>query len=89
MCGREYDMDLRKFYLENVSEQEYYYNFYDLVKRVNETYNIFEGIQEAYEYKFLVDNIDDAIEKFKYLCQPECSSDIVKHRVDINVECYH
>jgi len=67
-------MDLRKLYLENVSEQEYYYNFYDLVKRINETYNIFEGIQETHDYKFLVDNIDYAIEKFKYLCQPENES---------------
>lgn len=67
-------MDLRKFYLESVSEGEYYYNFYDLVKSINETYNIFEGIQEIHEYKFLVDNIDDAIEKFKYLCQPENES---------------
>lgn len=23
-------MDLRKYYLENISETEYYYNFYDL-----------------------------------------------------------
>lgn len=67
-------MDLRKLYLENVSEQEYYYNFYDLVKSINETYNIFEGIQETQDYKFLIDNIDDAIEKFKYLCQPENES---------------
>lgn len=67
-------MDLRKFYLENVLEQEYYYNFYDLVKSVNETYNIFEGVQETCDYKFLVDNIDDAIEKFKSLCQPENES---------------
>lgn len=64
-------MDLRKFYLESVSEREYYYNFYELVKNVNKTYNVFEGIQETHDYKFLVDNIDDAIEKFKYLCQPE------------------
>lgn len=67
-------MDLRKLYLENVSEQEYYYNFYDLVKGINETYNIFEGIQETKDYKFLIYNIDDAIEKFKYLCQPENES---------------
>lgn len=64
-------MDLRQFYLENVSEQEYYYKFYDLVQSINETYNIFEGRQETHDYKFLIDDIDDAIEKFKYLCQPE------------------
>lgn len=64
-------MDLRKFYLENVSEEEYYYNFYDLIKNINETYNNFEGIQDNRDCKFLAYGIDDAIEKFKYLCQPE------------------
>lgn len=67
-------MDLRKYYLENVSAEEYYYTFYDLINNVNETYNIFEGIQETFDYKFLIDDIDDAIEKFKYLCQPENES---------------
>lgn len=64
-------MDLRKYYLENVSEQEYYHNFYDLVKSINETYNIFAGIRKTQDYKFVLDNTDDAIEKFRNLCQPE------------------
>lgn len=64
-------MDLRKFYLENVSEQEYYYNFYELIRGINETYNVFYGTQETQNYEFIVDDIEDAIEKFKYLCQPE------------------
>lgn len=64
-------MDLRQFYLENVSEKEYYYKFHDLIKNINQTYNVFEGYQETYDYKFFVDDIDDAIEKFKYLCLPE------------------
>lgn len=34
-------MDLRQFYLDNVSEQDYYYNFYNLIKDVNKTHNIF------------------------------------------------
>lgn len=67
-------MDLRNFYLENVSEKEYYYNYYDLIKSINETYILFEGIQETNDYKFFIDSIDDAIEKFKYLCQPENES---------------
>lgn len=64
-------MDLRMFYLENVSEQEYYYRFYTLVKNVNSTFNIFEGSQETNVYEFFVDDIDDVIEKFRKLCQPE------------------
>ena len=67
-------MDLRKFYLENVSEQEYYYTFHDLVEKVNQTYNIFVGVQETHDYQFIIDDIDDAIEKFKHLCQPENES---------------
>ena len=57
-------MDLRKFYLDNVSEHEYYYTFHDLVEKVNQTYNIFVGVQETHDYQFIIDNIDDAIEKF-------------------------
>lgn len=64
-------MDLRKFYLENVSKTEYYYKFYDLIKDVNLTYNIFSGVQETQNYEFNVFDIDEAIEKFKNLCQPE------------------
>ena len=64
-------MDLRKYYLENVSEEEYYYNFYNLINDVNITYNVFYGSQETQDYKFIISDTDDAIEKFKYLCQPE------------------
>lgn len=52
-------MDLRKFYLDNVSEQEYYYTFHDLVEQVNQTYNIFVGVQETHDYQFIIDDIDD------------------------------
>lgn len=64
-------MDLRRYYLDNVSDNEYYYKFYNLINDINNTYNIFSGIQETYDYSFEVDGIDETIEKFKYLCQPE------------------
>lgn len=64
-------MDLRKYYLENISETEYYYNFYDLISDVNTTFNVFYGVQETQNYKFIISDTDDAIEKFKYLCLPE------------------
>ena len=38
-------MDLRQFYLDTVKPDEYYYHFYDLIAKVNMTYNIFEGEQ--------------------------------------------
>lgn len=64
-------MDLRKYYLENVSEEEYYYKFYDLINNINYTYNEFLAKEEYNNYKFIVYDIDEAIEKFKNLCQPE------------------
>lgn len=64
-------MDLRKFYLDNVSEQEYYYTFHDLVENVNCEYSFLDNFEETENYQFLIDDINDAIEKFKYLCQPE------------------
>ena len=64
-------MDLRKFYLENVSQDEYYYNFYDLVADVNKTYNVFGGEQETEDYSFDVYDIEEAIDNFKTSCQPE------------------
>lgn len=64
-------MDLREFYLENVSKTEYYFKFYDLIKNINYTYNVFYGLEESQNYKFIIYGIDDAIEKFKNLCQPE------------------
>ncbi len=67
-------MDLRKFYLENVSDKEYYYKFYNLINDINDTYNIFSGVEETYDYSFEIYGIDEAIEKFKYLCQPENES---------------
>lgn len=67
-------MDLRKFYLENVLETEYYYKFYNFINDINCTYNIFYGKQVSNNYKFIIYDIDDAIEKFKNLCQPENES---------------
>ena len=64
-------MDLRKFYLDNVSEQEYYYTFHDLIENINREYIRLFNYDETRNYQFLIDDIDDAIEKFKYLCQPE------------------
>lgn len=68
-------MDLRQFYLDNVSEQEYYYNFYELVNMINGTEEEIEemiwGIRAPYYYNFLLDDTEDIIEKFKELCLPE------------------
>ena len=64
-------MDLKSFYFSNVTENEYHYRFYESVKSVNQTYNIFEGIQEVNDYAFEVYDVEEAITKFRELCQPE------------------
>lgn len=64
-------MDLREYYLDNVSDEEYYFQFYDLIENANRTYNVFGGYQETENHEFVVYDVDEVIEKFRYICQPE------------------
>lgn len=64
-------MDIKDFYLKNVDESEYHYRFYDSIKNVNQIYNVFDGYQEVYDYQFEVYDAEEAIDKFRELCQPE------------------
>lgn len=66
-------MDLREFYFQNIQEAEYHYRFHDSITNVNKTYNIFSGYEESNDYKFEVYDAEEAITKFKELCQPEVS----------------
>ena len=65
-------MDLKEFYLKSVKESEYHYRFLDSIRKVNYTYNIFSGKDEETEnYKFEIYDVEDAIAKFRELCQPD------------------
>lgn len=64
-------MDLREFYFQNIKESEYHYRFLDFVKKVNYTYNVFYGEEETLDYRFEIYDAEEAITKFKELCQPE------------------
>lgn len=66
-------MDLKKFYFQNIQESEYHYRFYNDIKNVNVVYEDFDGEQEVAEYEFGVYDTEEAIEKFRELCQPEVS----------------
>lgn len=66
-------MDLKEFYFQNIQEEEYHYRFHDSIKNVNKTYNIFSGYEEVNDYEFEVYDVEEAITKFKELCQPEVS----------------
>lgn len=66
-------MDLKEFYFQNIQESEYHYRFHSSIKNVNRTYNIFRGYEEVNDYKFEVYDAEEAIKKFRELCQPGVS----------------
>lgn len=64
-------MDLKEFYFQNIQEAEYHYRFHDSIKNVNRIYNMFSGYEDVDDYEFEVYDADEAITKFRELCQPE------------------
>lgn len=66
-------MDIKEFYFQNIQESEYHHRFYDSIKNVNRRYNIFDGYEEVDDYAFEVFDVEEAISKFRELCQPEVS----------------
>lgn len=66
-------MDIKEFYFQNIQESEYHHRFYDSIKNVNRRYNIFNGYEEFDDYAFEVFDVEEAISKFRELCQPEVS----------------
>ena len=64
-------MDLKEFYFQNIKESEYHHRFLNSVKKVNYTYNLFIGEEETQDYQFEIYDVEEAITKFKELCQPD------------------
>lgn len=64
-------MDLKEFYLENVKDSDYHYRFRNTVQNANITYNIFTGCEETNDYEFEIFDVEEAITKFRELCQPD------------------
>jgi len=65
-------MDLQRFYLDNISEEEFHYRFHDTIDNANKTYNIFtDSYEEVNGVEFVVYDVEEAILKFRELCQPE------------------
>lgn len=64
-------MDLKDFYFQNIQKDEYHYRFYDSIENVNSVYNIFSGYTEVEDYEFEVYDAEEAITKFRELCQPD------------------
>lgn len=66
-------VDLKEFYFQNINQEEYHYRFNDFIKDINKVYNIFTGYEEVNDYKFEIYDAEEAITKFRELCQPEVS----------------
>ena len=67
-------MDLKDFYFQNVTETEYHYRFRKSIEDVNHVYDI-TGDEEVEDYEFYVYDAEEAITKFRELCQPEVTFD--------------
>lgn len=68
-------VDLKTYYLDNINKSEYHFRFMDSINNVNKVYNIFSGYQEVKDYSFEVYDVEEAITKFKELCQPDVNFD--------------
>lgn len=64
-------MDLKNFYFQNVQENEYHYRFHEAIENVNKMFNAFRGYEEVNDFEFIVYDTEEAIAKFRELCQPE------------------
>ena len=64
-------MDLKEFYYQNIKESEYHYRFRNSIDNVNKTFNVFVGYEETESYEFEVYDVEEAITKFRELCQPD------------------
>lgn len=64
-------MDLKEYYFRNIEETEYHHRFYDSIKNVNKVFNVFNEYDELDDYEFEVYDDEEAVTKFRELCQPE------------------
>lgn len=61
-------MDLKDFYFQNIKEDEYHHRFYNSIENVNN--DIPSESTKVKDYKFEVFDAEEAITKFKELCDP-------------------
>lgn len=73
-------MDLKAFYFQNIKEDEYHYRFNSVIENTTKVYNVFGEYVENDDCLFEVYDAEEAIIKFKELCQPEVSFSSVEKR---------
>lgn len=64
-------MDLKDFYFQHIKKSEYHYRFRNSIENVNMIFNIFGGYEKTENYEFEVYDAEEAITKFRELCQPD------------------
>ena len=66
-------LDLRQYYLDNITEDDVYYKFYQLVETIDIWYSCGLPVPKVKRRKvsFAIRNTDEAINKFREFCQPE------------------
>ena len=77
-------MDLKEYYLQNVKETDYHYRFRKTIQNSNITYNIFTGYEETNDYQFEIFDVEEAITKFRGLCQPEINFSDIEYVKSLN-----
>lgn len=75
-------MNLNEFYIQNIQDSEYHYRFHDSIKEVNRLHKIFSGYAEVNVYKFELYYEEEAITKFRELCQLNVMFLVAKISVD-------
>ncbi|WP_303871403.1 hypothetical protein [Acetobacterium wieringae] len=82
-------MDIKEFYFQNIKEEEYHYRFYDSIKNVNEIYSVFSEYEEVDDCKFEVYDTEEAITKFRELCQPDVDFSNSENKCWFNLITYY
>lgn len=68
-------MDLKDFYLQNITDEEYHFRFRKSIENVNVKCNFFTGTEEVVDYDFVIYDAQEAITKYRELCQPDVTFD--------------
>lgn len=72
-------IDLKDFFIHNVTKNDYHYKFYDFIKNINNTYNpIADEMEKTDNYEFYVYDSEEAITHFKELCMPRSNNNFSK-----------
>jgi hypothetical protein len=64
-------MDLKEFYFQNINDEEYHSRFRKTIENVDMVYNVFTGPEKVKDYEFIVYDAEEAITKYRELCQPD------------------